>query len=357
MPRDDASAGRMIVSRVEGETGHGDAVRFINETLKGPVADIFRSLIPAFGDMPGAEFYDTVMASSELLHGCIAIFRRHRDSFKALLVDARGRPVNDEFVRLRCGRSVHDIIAMIVRTHAKRHFRKTLGGDPSDPTSKSGRMYKAISEYLIHDWQVQLVPHYAPMPLHKVQEMGPRLLDIREAELLDAITAAAGPPPVPARLPPPGPPPPLPPRFEVAPPPAPPRAPMGAGASRQPVQSFSGTPQEEFWWDALTDRSVVAVLGGRGGHEMRELVAAMAGVNETVRAEMFAGLSLSTFQAALCLATAFRVMGRNGFASVFGTPGKPQMVVAIALRMKKRNVSSRTELKALPGIVESAVRG
>ena len=356
MPRDDASTRRVTVSRVDGDTGHGDAVRFINETLKGPVADVFRSLIPAFGDIKGPEFYDTVMASSELLHGCIAIFRRHRDSFKTLLVDVRGRPVNDDFVRLRCGRSVHDIIGMIVRTHAKRHFRQTLGGDPSDPTSRSGRMYQAISEYLIHDWQVQLVPHYAPMPLHKVQEMGPRLLDIREAELLDAITAAAGPPP-PARLPPPGPPPPLPPRFEVAPPPSPSRIPTGAGASRQPVQSFAGTPQEEFWWDALTDRGVVAVLGSRSGHEMRELVAAMAGVNETVRSEMFAGLSLSTFQAALCLATAYRVMGRNGFTAIFGTPGKPQTVVAIALRMKKRNVSSRTELKALPGIVESTVRG
>ena len=123
MPRDGASARRMTVGRVEGETARGDAVRFINETLKGPVAEIFQSLIPAFGQMSGAEFYDTVMGSSELLHGCIAIFRRHRDAFKALLVDDRGRAVNDDFVRLRCGRSIHDIIAMILRTHAKRHFR------------------------------------------------------------------------------------------------------------------------------------------------------------------------------------------------------------------------------------------
>ena len=255
---------------------------------------------------------------------------------------------------------VHDIIAMIVRTHAKRHFRVTLGGDPNDPTSRAGRLYQAMSEYLIHDWQVRLVPHYAPMPVHKVQEMGPRLLDIREAELLDAITAASGPPPSPLRgLPAPGgltpPPPPLPPKFEVAPPTG--RIPTGAGASRQAPPAFSGTAQEEFWWDALTDRNVAAVLGSRSGHEMRELVAAMAGVNEAVRSELFAGLSLSTFQAALCLATAFRVMGRNGFASVFGMPGKPQMVTAIVMRLRKRNVGSRTELKALAGLVESAVRG
>lgn len=337
MPRDDVSARRMIVTRVEVDPGHGDAVRFINETLKGPVAEIFRSLIPAFGAIGGTEFYDTVMGSSELLHGCISIFRRHRDAFKALLVDSRGRPVNDDFVCLRCGRSIHDIIAMIVRTHAKRHFRKTLGGDPNDPTSKAGRLYQALSEYLIHDWQVQLVPHYAPMPVVKIQEMGPRILDIREAELLDAITAATVPLPSPM------------PSIESG-------APTGTGPSRQAEAPFSGTAQEEFWWDALTDRNVAAVLGSRSGHEMRELVAMMAGVNDAVRAELFAGLSLSTFQAALCLATAFRVMGRNGFAGVFGVPGKPQMVADIALRLKKRNVGSRTELKALAGLVEGVVK-
>lgn len=347
MPRDDVSAKRMIATKIVGETGHGDAVRFINETLKGPVAEIFRTLVPAFGRIEGEEFYDTVMASSELLHGCISIFHRHRDAFRNLLIDARGRAVNDDFVRLRCGRSIHDIIAMIVRTHAKRHFRKTLGGDPNDPTSKAGRLYQAMSEYLIHDWQVQLVPHYAPMPVHKVQEMGPRLLDIREAEMLDAITAASAPPPVRAL---PDSPPPLPPRFEV-------QVPAGAGPSRQAKPSFSGTAQEEFWWEAITDRNVTAVLGSRSGHEMRELVAALAGVNDAVRSELFAGLSLSTLQAAVCLTTAFRVMGRNGFGAVFGMPGKPQMVSNIALRLKKRNVGSRTELKALAGLAEGAVRG
>ena len=347
MPRDGASARRMTVGRVEGETARGDAVRFINETLKGPVAEIFQSLIPAFGQMSGAEFYDTVMGSSELLHGCIAIFRRHRDAFKALLVDDRGRAVNDDFVRLRCGRSIHDIIAMILRTHAKRHFRLTLGGDPGDPTSRAGRLYQAISEYLIHDWQVKLVPHYAPMPLHKVQEMGPRLLDIREAELLDAITAVSEASPSPRRVVSGGlseTPPPLPPRLGAEPPP-----------SRHAPPSFLGTAQEEFWWEAITDRNVAAVLGSRSGHEMRELVAAMAGVNDAVRSELFAGLSLSTVQAALSLATAFRVMGRNGFTSVFGMPGKPQTVSTIALRLQKRNVNSRTELRALAGLVEGAV--
>jgi len=349
MPRDDVGARGWQKTRIVGGDDHNDAVRFINETLKGPVSDIFRSLVPAFGDLRGDEFYDTVMTSSEMLHGCIRIFNRHRDAFRPLLVDSRRRPVNDDFVRLRCGRSVHDVIAMIVRTHAKRHFRAVLGGDPNDPTSKSGRMYQAMNEYLIHDWQVPLVPHYAPMPLHKVLEMGPRVLDLREAELLDAITNAAGPPPTA--------PPPLP-SFEVAAPPKSTTVVARRGGTFMAVAApaVARTPQEDFWWEAITDRKVTEVLGSRSGHEMRELVTVMADVNETVRAELFAALSLSTLQAAVCLSTAFRVLGRNGFASMFGQPGKPQLVANFAKRLRQKAVSSRTELKALAGFVEASVR-
>ncbi|MBI3444679.1 MAG: hypothetical protein HY055_04835 [Magnetospirillum sp.] len=364
MPRDDVGGKKWMEGQVKRDPrDHNDVVKVINETLKTRVADIFRTLIPAFEDTPGAEFYDIVMTNSEMLHGCITIFRRRRDAFRNLLVDGRGRPVNDDFVALRCGRSVHDVIAMIVRTHAKRHFKATLGGDPNNPASRAGRMYQAINEYLIHDWQVPLVPHYAPLPLHKVQEMGPRLLDIREAEILDAITAAANAShalPMPMSMPvppPPSTPPPLPPRFEV-------RAadsPMGAGPSRNrppmPEARPAGTPQEEFWWDALTDRSVVAVLGSRGNNEMREIVAALAGLNETVRAELFAGLSLTTYQAAVCMATAFKALGRAGFNSMFGEPGKPAQIIALGRQMKKRGIGSRTELRALPAHVEGALKG
>ncbi len=338
MPRDDVIAQGWTAGRVATAPDHNVAVRVINDTLRGPVADIFRSLVPAFGELAGGDFYDAVMTSSQLLDGCIRIFRRHRDAFKALLVDSRGRPVGDDFVRLRCGRSVHDIVAMIVRTHAKRHFKAVLGGNPDDPGTRAGHLYQAMNEYLIHDWQVPLVPHYAPLPVSKVIEMGPRLLDIREAELLDAITAAAGPPPAPT--PPPGP------RPGPGPAAARRTPPTGAGSS------VRRTPQEDFWWEALADRSVTAVLGQPNGHEARELVAAMAGVNDAVRGELFAGLSLSTVQAAAFLAVAFRTLGRQGFAKLYGTPGQPHLVAKIATRLRQRNVGSRTDLRTLVKVAE-----
>ncbi|KIL99947.1 hypothetical protein CCC_02736 [Paramagnetospirillum magnetotacticum MS-1] len=306
---------------------HNDAVRVINDTLKGRVAEVFRALIPAFEGTSGEEFYDLVMANSEMLHGCISIFRRNRSAFRNLLVDARGRPVNDDFVALRCGRSVHDVIAMIVRTHAKRHFKATLGGDPNDPKSKAGAMYKAINEYLIHDWQVPLVPHYAPLPLAKVQEMGPRLLDIREAEILDSITAAAA---APSLIP--------------------------LHAPRPPSQP--DLPQrEQLWWTALNDTAVIKVLGTRPESETRELVAALGEINDLVHADLFARLNLSTFQAAIAMVTAYKLLGRAGFRTQFGIPGKPAVVAAIALRLDKREVGSHTDLKAMPQLMEAALRG
>ncbi|MEW5729749.1 MAG: hypothetical protein AB1918_18110, partial [Pseudomonadota bacterium] len=136
--------------------------------LKGPVAEVFRKLLPPLHDLPPEDVYALAIANGDLLHGCIQIFRRRRDAFAHLLVDAKGRRVNDDFVRLSCGYTVHDVVAMLTRTHAKRHFQAALGGDPNNPATPAGRMYAAIKEYLIHEWQVPLVPHYAPLPVEKV---------------------------------------------------------------------------------------------------------------------------------------------------------------------------------------------
>ncbi len=327
MPRDDVRVKRSTGAASGPPRTHNDVVRVINDLLKSRVATIFRSLIPAFENTSGEEFYDIVMANSEMLHGCISIFQRNRQAFRNLLVDARGRPVNDDFVTLRCGRSVHDIIAMIVRTHAKRHFKAALGGDPNDPTSRAGAMYQAINEYLIHDWQVPLVPHYAPLPLAKVREMGPRLLDIREAEILISIAGAAA-------------------ETSALPThsPRPPAAP--------------DLPQrEQQWWKALNDPSVVKVLGQRQESETRELVAALAEINDLVHVDLFSRLGLSTFQAAIIMVTAYKLLGRAGFNTQFGVPGKPTVVTAIAQRLDKREVGPHTDLKLMPQMMEGALRG
>ncbi len=317
------------------EIARDAAVRLITATLKGPVAKVFGGLVPGLAGLGGVEFYDTVMASSELLHGCLTIFAKRRDAFAHLLVDCEGRRVQDDFLRLRCGRSIHDITAMVVRTHARRHFETVLGGDSSDPASPSGRLYAAINEYLIHHWQVPLVAHYAPLAVDTVRRLGPALLDITDAAALDALSGTVIPPALPARL-----------ALPAGVIPLPTVPPAGAGRSRD----------EDHWWETLYDPLVRATVGIATEREMREMVAAFLRVGGATRARLLAGLQLSLPQAAVVLATAYRVLGPVGFHGLFGAPGNPVAIAAIVAGLERKGVQQRKDLKVLAGTVEALVR-
>lgn len=295
---------------------HNETVRKITETLKGPVAETFRRLVPSLRAMKAADFYDTVMGNPDLLHGCLLIFRRKTEEFADLLVDAQGRRVNDEFVSLKCGRSVHDIIGMIVRTHAKKHFRTVLGGDPNDPRSPSGKMYAAMNEYLIHEWQVPLVRHYAPLAVDKVLELGPAILDLKDAAALEAL--------IPAK--------PAEPQLAV------------------------DTREHDYWWQTLNDPQVRSVLAITSETDLRELTASLCELGDATRGTLLAGLGLSLYQAAALLGTAHRTMGRAGFAAIFCKPGKPAMVEAFTRQLKTKGLGSRSDLNGLSRAVEPALR-
>lgn len=322
---------------------HRTAVRDINKTLKESAAAVLIALDPALVGISQDRFYDVVMDDTVLLQGCLQTFRQNRERFRDLLVDSRGRPVNDDLIPLRCGRSLQDVVAMIVRTHAKRHFRVVLGGNPDDPTSRAGGLYQAISAYLLHDWQVPLVPHYAPLPVALVRDLGPSLLDLRDVAAVQALTATP-PAPTPAAA-----------ASEAAPTSrshddAP--GSVSSSASMSPLTS----PEAEFWWEALCDRSVAQALGNPTPERRQELVQILVGVNDAVRSELFAGLTLTTLQAAVCLATAFRQLGRPRFLAVFGRPGRPATVAGLATRLRDRGIGSRTDLLTLARTVETLLR-
>lgn len=329
------------------DVDHNAAVRMITDTLKGPVAAVFRELIPAFGDMGGEEFYDSVLSSSDMLHGLMLIFNKRRDAFARLLVDGQGRPVHDDFVRLRCGRSVHDIVSMIVRTHAKKHFRATLGGDPNDPASKAGRLYQAMNEYLIHEWQVPLVPQYAALPVDKVREMGPMLLELKTPEAVRAVVEQANARRAEVSLP------------EISAPPA--NANSNASAvveARQKLESMvveNRSREEGFWWETLNDNQVRLALSNPGETQMRELTAAFCQLGDSTRSELLAPLGLSLYQAAVLLGTCYRVLGRAGFAQIFGKPGNSVAVRAFTERLKVKGVNSRADIRSLGRQVEAVV--
>jgi len=183
--------------------------------LKGPVAERMSSLIPPLAGHPDA--FKMVMDSPELLDACLQLFRLKRDIFNEFLVDPAGAIVADDSVRLKCGRSVNEVIGMAVR-QGMRAYAEIFFGDPvtapkdGPPTPKpappkpaprgwykfidlsklggkfrdhhgidkplpkaqtnAGRFYASIKDALDYEWQVRFFPIYVQIPAHVFDKLG-----------------------------------------------------------------------------------------------------------------------------------------------------------------------------------------
>jgi hypothetical protein len=185
--------------------------------LKGPVAERMSSLIPPLANHPDA--FKMVMDSPELLYACLQLFAVKRDMFSEFLIDEAGNPVKSNEVRVKCGRSVNEVIGMAVR-QGMRNYAELFFGDPvtmpkiasaaksvTTPTvkpppagwfktidvgkvaklfqsnfggekllaknqTKSGRFYAAIKDFLDFPWQVRFFPIYVHIPSHVFEKLG-----------------------------------------------------------------------------------------------------------------------------------------------------------------------------------------
>ena len=139
-----------------------------------------------------------------------------------MVTDAQARPVKADDGVLRCGRTLADVIALVVRAAARRYFRTRLGVRRTRPVAQprtglwrrmgvvlglaappkpvrpvpqadlpAERLYRAIRDYLRFDWQASLIPHYAPMTPQLVTQLGSRLLDFREPAELASLAGHA----------------------------------------------------------------------------------------------------------------------------------------------------------------------
>lgn len=210
------------------------ARREVTRMLKGPVAARFQSLIPPLADTPDP--YKTIMETPELLDASFRLFRMKRDAFAEFLVDAQGAAVTDEAVRLKCGRSVVEIIGMAVRT-GMRSYAETYFGDPISPQkghapgtpaqqkkpglkhrfklinvdkisalfkknygqpkpltagqTHSGRFYASIKDNLDYEWQVKFFPIYVEIPPHVFDRLGTGITRMDTEERLQLLAQMA----------------------------------------------------------------------------------------------------------------------------------------------------------------------
>jgi hypothetical protein len=190
----------------------------IVQTIRGPVVERLTKVIPQFATYSDA--YETVLQNPELLHGCLLLFRQRREMFQDLLIDVAGNRVEVDDMPLRCGRTVDEIIGMVVRSGA-RHYADVRFGK-SKPTvqvahkaeseslikrlseiiglkwgrdeqpkvnqpSDADRFYSAVKDNLENDWQVPLIPHYAELPIKLLVELGKGVTTLRTPEGIAAL--------------------------------------------------------------------------------------------------------------------------------------------------------------------------
>jgi hypothetical protein len=202
----------------------------VTAMLKGPVAAVIKNAIPQLKD--DENVYRTVMANHELLYGCTQLFRMKRDLFAEFLVDEAGQPVTDDDARLKCGRSVNEVIGMVVRT-GMRNYAEAFFGDPivfgkpskavakkpqpksiwkiinlsklselfrrnygiEKPLAKgktrSGRFYESIKDHLDFEWQIRFFPIYVEIPSHVFEKLGIGITRMDTEERLQRLAKLA----------------------------------------------------------------------------------------------------------------------------------------------------------------------
>lgn len=357
--------------------GHGQrhvrppSVDRVSQVLRGEVIDIYLQHVPAFKGLDRTKVYDMVMSNPALAAECYALFTRRPDLFKHLMVDKNGAPVTDEKSRLSCGRSLAEVTAMIVRAVARRHFLKRFKPTPPPPpkpqklpisdriiylfkkrspppkvrrkATRGDRLYRAMRHYLLYYWQLPLIPHYTPLPVSLVKQLGAKILEYKTVTSLKTLlkegppkeetvaaavaateTAAAPAPLIRVRLP-----------------------------HNERVETVGQAKLEAMWTVAkgmnLTDVFRVDET------ELRRMIANASITSGAVIAAMAAqGLKMRNLVVVLC---AFeRHFGKARMPFMFGQQAKPALVEALAALMKTHGVGEMQHPEDIKNRVEVVIR-
>ncbi len=321
--------------------------------LKGPVAQRFKELIPSLAGVD--DVYGTVMESPELLHGCLQLFRKQRSQFSDFLVGADGKVVADDKTPLRCERSVDDIVGMIVRSGARAYAKKRFGDGPREkppviqpetqgllkklaqlvvgkwgeheaPRPRKGRspaeeFYAAIKDNLDYDWQVPLIPHYAELPVRLVAELGKGLTTLRTVEGIHTLANIGRH------------------SMDEA------RKILSDDMMRemldtQPLAAqgvaFLGKAKYEFlheavyghmgtnFWEMCKDTERLEAMEDKNAKDLGEMAEYLHIIGPKTIDRMVDKLQF--YQLAIFLETAWRMLGAEKFAEIFGSPGKPALI-------------------------------
>ena len=354
----------------------------VDEVLRGPVVDVFLQNIPVFKGLGREQAFELVMSNPQLVEECFKLFRKRPELFEQLIVDAKGNPITDEQQELVCGRSLAEVVALIVRAAAKRHFQSRLGvpqaADPAPPpppkvsgwrrllarfvpppppdpppkrkATRADRLYRAMHGSLLYEWQLPLIKHYAPLPVSTVRQLGPRILEFREPQALKVLLTEG--PPAPQPTSPPATPAPSRPAPSVAVPrtmsgtaPPPRSAKLGAPAGSSPGGSPGAPPggapagnRAESMWkigQSLQLHKLFAIDEA----ELRRTIAQASGVGGHVFSG-FGSIGLKLRESVVVLCTIDRQLGHGKMRELLGSDSTSGFVSEMAMLMRQEGVAA-----------------
>jgi hypothetical protein len=182
----------------------------INTALRGSVIDILRPFIPSLAPYSNEEAFNVILNSPEMTQRSFRAFRDHPDAFADLLRGRDNQPISSETEPLSCGRTLAQVVALVVQAVAKRYFRTKLSlrrrtvtsvaepglmekvarlfsapppkAAPRKEQSQGDKLFQAMRDNLLFEWQLRLIPHYVGLPVPLVRALGTRLLEFKEIE-------------------------------------------------------------------------------------------------------------------------------------------------------------------------------
>ncbi|MGE5516301.1 MAG: hypothetical protein ACM31D_10830 [Bacteroidota bacterium] len=338
-----------------------DTVRTV---LRRDIADILRANLPALSMVPRDKVYDRVMDDPNLLHQGFQLFRARPELFKNVVITPeRLFPASDGDA-LWCGRTLAEIIALVVRACARRYFKKRLSGPkprplpmpkvgmfksiaislglaeaPKPPKRKrwltpAEKLYTALRDLLRFEWQVPLIPAYAALSPQLVTSMGERLLDMRDPlklQVLSDYTAETA-------------------LVDG-------KVPLLLDAAQRML-----TPSEdinaEVLWSVCQKMRISALFPGYDIGEMRKAVSLVAASNRAAIKFLLPVLGDDIRKFTLYLFTAYDTLGPARYRQVLGSGGQTWVVEAMAQRVAKEPPLTGTheQWKAtIEGWLDSAV--
>ncbi|MBC7951084.1 MAG: hypothetical protein H7Z12_04565 [Rhodospirillaceae bacterium] len=393
---------------------HNDIVRKINATLQGPVIDTLAELVPDIRRLPRRSALETVLDDVDLLNRCFLAFRGNPDSFRHILINKHKVSVEDAEALLECGRSLDEVVAMVVRTAAKRHFRRRLDGGSKTlrtkprrkpkrdlmsrlmamlstpepavvrPKTRSELLYDVFKDYLLHDWQVPMIPEYCQLSPGTVRRLGARILDYRIAEDIRRLRADPDNPPPPTplveddqktkggyRLP----------AFLTAPKDGAPTAISGTTADKRVSDGMATIDYGNADRTSRDERARLDDILTPDGKRLKanaftivlldpQVRSALPNSEQTVRITGILGsvngmagkmlvndLGLKMDQLAVFIMSAHAALGEDRFQTAFGVPGRPDYMARIIERAKAFKIGQQSSLPQIADFVTKSFKG